>query len=596
MKRTEFHLALLLLCLTAQPLLPQTDGGHTPAAGRQDGAGYFFHTVEQGQTVYSIALMYDVSEEDIYRLNPASRQYVKIGEKLKIPQKEVTAQADGETEEMYVFHTIRAGETLYGVSRQYKVPAADISEANPGLTTLTFAAGKTIRIPVARMQPVPETVTKTVTRKVEYRVKKKETLYGICRKFNITGDRLIEYNPHLAAGLKADMLIVIPVEAEETVVETDGEGTFDLHAATLARSEIRKTNTARIALLLPFQVNDSQNAARFVEYYEGFLMAVDSMRSTGLAVELTVHDIGDSNQKLTSALGSEDLLKSNLIIGGVTAGQIEKIAEYALGNGIKYVVPSSSKCDKLTSGNASMFQVNTPYQYLYSYATARVCALFPGHNIIIVDTHDSKDEKSLFIHTLKAEMEEKKMTFSELPFNSSTFEADLTGRMNTGKPTLIIPVSASVEALRKIKGTLRTLAETKPEYRLTLFGHPEWQMYTSECLEDFFALNTHIYTSFYANNLSKDVQRFTARYKYWYRKNMAATYPKFAMLGFDTGAFFISAINRYGSNFEENIQKQKYASLQTGFRFERVNNWGGFINTSLYIVKFNRDYTITRTE
>ena len=77
---------------------------------------------------------------------------------------------------------------------------------------------------------------------------------------------------------------------------------------------------------------------------------------------------------------------------------------------------------------------------------------------------------------------------------------------------------------------------------------------------------------------------------------MAATYPKYAMLGFDTCVFFISAINRYGANFEENAHNMKYKSVQTGFHFERVNNWGGFINTNLYMVRFNRDYTITRTE
>ena len=596
MKKIEFCLIMFLLCMTAQPLFPQNHS-QTPATNRQGDDKFFHHTVERGQTVYSIALMYNVSEEEIYRLNPSSRTYVKAGEKLKIPQKDVTEYPEDEqqADEMYVYHTIQAGETLYGVSKRYKVAAGDISEANPGLSTQTFAAGKTIRIPVAKVQSTPTVVTKTVVRKIEYRVKKKETLYGICKKFNITSDQLLAHNPQLQSGVKADMLIVIPVEAEETVTEAPEQKAFDLNAVTASRKEIRKTHLAKIALLLPFQTSDSQNAARFVEYYEGFLMAVDSMRSTGLAVELTVHDIGDSNQKIKSVLADEALLKSNLLVGGVTNEQIEMIADFALKNNIKYVVPSSSKCDKLTSGNASIFQVNTPYTYLYSYASARACTLFPDYNIILLNTSD-KDEKTLFINTFKADMKERKIIYKELSYNNNTFEVDLTRQLMTNKPNLIVPLSASVEGLRKIKGVLRSLAAAKPEYRLTLFGHPEWQMYTNEYLEDFFALNTHIYTSFYANNLSKDVQQFAARYRFWYRKNMAATYPKYAMLGFDTGVFFISAINRYGANFEENAHNMKYKSVQTGFHFERVNNWGGFINTNLYMVRFNRDYTITRTE
>ena len=47
----------------------------------EQGSDIFYHTIERGQTVYAIATMYGVSVEDIYRLNPESRDqgrfYVK---------------------------------------------------------------------------------------------------------------------------------------------------------------------------------------------------------------------------------------------------------------------------------------------------------------------------------------------------------------------------------------------------------------------------------------------------------------------------------------------------------------------------------------
>ena len=119
---------------------------------------------------------------------------------------------------------------------------------------------------------------------------------------------------------------------------------------------------------------------------------------------------------------------------------------------------------------------------------------------------------------------------------------------------------------------------------------------TRECLEDFYALNTYIYSNFYADNLAANVQNFYTSYKTWYSKNLINTFPKYGILGFDTGMYFISAIHKYGANFENNLDKIKYASIQTGFDFHRVNNWGGFINTNLFIVHYNNDYTVTRTE
>ena len=53
-------------------------------------------------------------------------------------------------------------------------------------------------------------------------------------------------------------------------------------------------------------------------------------------------------------------------------------------------------------------------------------------------------------------------------------------------------------------------------------------------------------------------------------------------------------MKKYGVNFEEELDNIRYPSIQTGFDFHRVNNWGGFINTQIFIVHYNRDFTVTR--
>ena len=52
----------------------------------------FSHTIERGQTVYAIATMYGVSTEDIYRLNPDSRNGIKAGDTLLIPQQKAATE------------------------------------------------------------------------------------------------------------------------------------------------------------------------------------------------------------------------------------------------------------------------------------------------------------------------------------------------------------------------------------------------------------------------------------------------------------------------------------------------------------------------
>ena len=557
----------------------------------------FYHTVEQGQTVYGICIMYHVSEEDIYRLNPSSRDIIKIGEVLKIPQKEIFDPAI--EDDIYIFHTIQPGETIYGVSRKYNITEEQLANANLGLNPQTFAAGKTIRIPATKMQAVPVTEKRMVTKEIEYTVKRRETMFSLTRTFGVTSEQLKKLNPALKNGLKAGMVLKIPVETEETVVISPNQTEIDINTLLAYRNRSAKTDVVKIALLLPF--SDTRLSPTRTEFYEGILLAVKDMQELGVTIELTTLDIGTGTQKINEILKNEPLDGCNLIIGGETNEQIELIAAFALKKGIKYVVPFSSSCETLTSTNANVFQVFLSPQHLYSYATSWACSLFSNYNIIFVNTNDQKEDKTPFVRAFKADLTQRTIPFRNIDYNARTFAADISGYLSATKPNLIVPQSSSTETLDEIKGPLRSLTETRSTTTITLFGYPEWQKYTEEVkssyFEDFCALNTYIYTAFYANNLYADIQQFKVKYKYWFNKNMISNaYPKYALLGYDLGMFFISAIHLFGSNFENNIRQVNYKSLQNGFRFERVNNWGGFMNTNLYMVNYKRDFTIIRAE
>ena len=320
------------------------------------------------------------------------------------------------------------------------------------------------------------------------------------------------------------------------------------------------------------------------------------MCNTGMSVELYVYDIGEDVSKTAAVLENNELQQAHLLIGGMTNEQIEQIAAFARKHEKKYVVPFSSKCEKITLDNPYVFQVNASPQNLYSYVTPRVRSLFSRHRIILLNT-EATDSGSLFSNVLKADLNENQIPFAEVSYNDKTFSANITNVMSTTTPNLIIPVSSSLDALLKIKGTLRSIVETKPEYSITLFGHPEWQSYTKECLEDFYMLNAYFYASSYMNRLTFEAKHFSEKYKDMYHKPLPISAPKYAALGYDMGMYFLTAIRTCGYDFEGYLQQIRYNSIQSGFNFGRVNNWGGFFNTNFYIVHYNKkDYSITRGE
>ena len=149
----------------------------------QTKTNYFLHTVTKGQSLYSIASMYNVSINDIVRMNPDSKQQIKTGQTLKIPQ----AVTDGDNKHPR-FHTIQSGETLYRLTLQYTVSAEAICAANPGLSAKNFRAGQVIIIPANKEEKKPEQPEKSEDTVQQqkwqemHKVARKETIFSISRQ------------------------------------------------------------------------------------------------------------------------------------------------------------------------------------------------------------------------------------------------------------------------------------------------------------------------------------------------------------------------------------------------------------------------------
>ena len=77
---------------------------------------------------------------------------------------------------------------------------------------------------------------------------------------------------------------------------------------------------------------------------------------------------------------------------------------------------------------------------------------------------------------------------------------------------------------------------------------------------------------------------------------MEERYPKYGMLGFDTGYFFLKGLSQYGSDIENNLHRINLVPIQTGFKFQRVNNWGGFINKKVFFVHFTKNYELIKLD
>lgn len=567
----------------------------------QESTNYFLHTIERGQSLHSISSMYGVNKEDIIRLNPGCEEKIYAGHTLKIPQNK------GPQTLKEIFHTIQPGETLYRLSVKYNVPVKDIIEENPGLSANNFKIGEVVRIPSpketiveAEIAPIAQ-ITEEVKPRCRdmHKVKRKETIFSISRQYNISEKALKDANPELVKGMKKGQLICIPYPQEERQAAIVEENIINAPSNSQlfreSQEAIKKIPIIKAAIILPFSPEGVRRSesTRMIEFYEGFLLAVDSLKRQGVSLDLHVFDSGNENKSIAPILAKEELKQMHLIIGPLYQQHIKPLSDFADLHNIRLVIPFTSK-DNEVFQNPNIYQVNTPQSYLYSEVYSHFLYQFAKSNVIFLQGATANNEDKVdFVNSLRLELTKKGIP-SQTIYNINS--DNLKAALHSDKENVFIPTSASDLALIKLIPQLTLLHNNNPNYKISFFGYPEWQTYTKDHLDSFFELNTYFYSSFYTNNLLPSAINFIQKYHRWYSKEMANTYPKYGMLGFDIGYFFLKGLSTYGTGFENNLMKMDLTPIQTGFKFERANNWGGFINKKVFFINFTTNYELLKLD
>ena len=558
--------------------------------------GTFVHTVQRGETVYSIARTYQVSPDAILQLNPSANDGIKAGGTLIIPQ-----QAQGTQKEN--FHTIQAGETLYQLTRTYGVDAETICEANPGLTADNFKAGMVIRIPGATARAItaptpaaqPQPVATRPKCREMYKVKRKETLYSISRQFGLTEKEIQDANPEMKQPdykLRKGDVICIPYP-NTTTTQPNPTPATPKHTPTNTELMGGKETPApkrlvRMGVLLPFKGGTAENK-KMIEFYRGVLMAVERIKKSGVSVEVFTYDSGESAGDLKSVLANHPLTGLDFIIGPLHNGQIKPLSDFCKKNRTRLVVPFSSQGEEVYQ-NPYYYAINPPKSFLISEAAHLTTELFGKERLVLLDSRENDKDATDFTEAVNKHLlqEGNKMESFQLYDN----ELKWLETMNPNKTNVIIPNSSSIKLLNQLFPRLKDFAQKYPKYRFKLVGYPEWQTYTNNHLENFYRFDTYAYSMFYRNPLNGQAEQFETDYQKAFHEPTISSWPRFAMLGFDTAYFFLKGISDYGDAFEQHLPQVAVQPYQHRFTFQRASNWSGFINREVEFIHYSPSHSI----
>lgn len=537
---------------------------------------YFTHTISKGETLYSIATMYNITKEDIIRLNPTCASVVRLGEVIKIPQNTASSSI--------IYYTLKKGDTMYGVARKFNLTIENLMSSNPGVTPQTFSEGKVLRIPRSYINASTPKVRKTQSlssncREI-HKAKRKETPEKIAEKYKISLQALLDANPEMKKvgyKMKKGDLICIPYSNEQSSEKM-----------TLSSIAAKPMSLLKVGVILPFKSDSQMEQVRMIEYYRGILMAVDSLKTLGKDVEVYAYNSGKTPADMQSVLANANLQKCNLIFGPYYADQLPVLAEFSNRINCTVVAPFSSLNDKIYSCK-NLYLVNPPKSYQYGNVYDGFVRMFKGQNIILYSTSSGSTEAADFIIGLKQALRNAGMTFQVMQEHAT--EQQMMKIVNLQKSNIIVPTSYGISALNTVMTKFKAFMTAHPSYQFQLFGYPDWQAFQQYHLKNYYFMDTFIYTSFYNVSWRRKNLKFVDDYERNFHAEMLNTHPKYPMLGFDTGFYFMNGMATYGTAFSYHLKDIMTDPYQNEFSFRRVNNWGGFVNEEVKFIHYTRKKT-----
>lgn len=514
----------LLLTLVLAPLV----------ASAQDNAKY--HIVEEGQTLYSIARLYNISPNELMKLNPNAGDLIRPGDKLRIPDQ---AQAQ----------TMATG------------PGAQFI----GSTSTT--ANSTAKDKCKEM----------------YQIKKKDNLYRIALEYNLTIEEIVNANPGMTidSKLKKGEWICIPYSKAELQAEADRL------AAERARAEANAKKTSKshlnMAVVLPLK-EQSDRGGKMVEFYQGLLMAVDSVRKQGISVDVYAYHSGNSVAEINSILEHQEMKNMDVVFGPLDGVQANILNQFCLQNKVRLVMPFAT-----TSSYAS----NNPHAYVATPQTEVVnregavamCKRFKGYNVVFLNVNAGDNRGKSYVNLMSQQLGTQDNSSKTLDVEAD--DATYASTFSLTRNNLVVLNNSSQNALKRSIRSLKAFMLSHPDYKISLMGYPEWSTFQGSILQDFYALDTYVFTPFYRNISDAKVQNFESRFKTNFGHELIKTAPRYGMLGMDLGYYFLNGLAKLGDYFDERYQTLTFTPLQNKFQFTADEAGKPHINTAIQIVHYH---------
>jgi LysM repeat protein len=617
------------------------------------------HIVRPQETLYSIARQYNLSTKQLQQANPGLSENIQVGQVLLLPQnsQQQDVQQEGNQDNIeVVVHTVARGETLFRISRNYGVTIEELKRINPGLSE-NLSTGQKIKVPKKK-------ITQSY---LLHQVDRQQKTKQLVKDYGLTVEEFQKANPSIGKNVFPKQEVKIPLNTmPETASKSFAKGQEPLMPAPQKQKEkeafpeavsngelidestenclpdpLKFNEVYRVALLIPLYLTEVTTANRFtgrsapadaprglsfLHFYQGFLMAADSLAAHfGLRVELLVLDVNQSQESVRQALADPRLRQSNLIIGPFFGQAFDQAASFALANQIPIVNPVTLR-RQVVEGNPMVIKLRPDQSSLFDQLAHVLTQTYPDAGVLVMYApgRNQQEARQLTESFDKVIRQRPRVSNADLIRTLSSRSsgpafiqygntyidlADLRARPNDSTP-----LERKVERMafdRNDLGRFRELADSwrnnvvvvysddrayamdvlnklnqvADEYTIQLVGLPDWRRFDNLFIEHMVRLNLHLTDASFVNYDDLKVQFFISQF----RDRFGIEPNSYAFEGFDTGWYFLQLLQRKGAQFLPCLPHFTTWQMTNTMRFDRQDENNGFENINWNISRI-RNY------
>jgi LysM repeat protein len=596
---------------------------------------YISYQVKEGETMRDIAERINVKTEDLERLNPDVGTNPAANSTIVIPNpefkktipliqepnkdKEVVTKTEETSDETvkeevdevknvpdstqivrtvyeYKTHIVQPGETVYRLTKTYNISKDELIKLNPEFPKIKdnlLSVGQEIKVKVAEKKVIYISREEDLKNHVTHIVKPKETVYSLTRFYNITKQELIDLNPEFPEIADNNLSIgqVLRIRPIEEKLTSDNSA---MYIDTIAVTE-----PIKLAFLLPFKAQeydsiasedifDTKNggsarvANMVTDFYLGAEMALDSIKKSGIQVDVSVFDTGNRGKEVEKILAEDKLENVDVVIGPFYSGQVDKVADDV---NVPVVFPHfSNNQDEFSSSRIikSAPDKDTHSAFLVEYLNE----IYKGETIFIVSDGSKQSDAQLeFLEKQFEKNDSIKSIVTLKPENNYIKKERFTDKMKPKVHNWIILTSDEKSYIADAINSMVVLPEDVTAQVFTIDKTPAYDYINNNTLAriDF----TYV-TDNYSDENDQNLKNFFKHYK----KRNKDIPSEYAIRGFDL-TYDVLIRMASGEDLTDTYKEGVSMRLENKFDFNK-KLFGSYSNKGLFIVRYKNDLTLER--